>query len=96
MSLNVTLPATPTWMSQANCQGTDPNEFYPEKGSNSELARKICKRCPVRLDCLEDALDRRERHGIWGGLSENQRTSLLRKRARRADGQQTTPSEVAA
>jgi WhiB family redox-sensing transcriptional regulator len=78
--INVLLKPTPAWLDQANCQGTDTNEFYPDKGGDSTIARKICQRCPVRLKCLQAALDRREKHGIWGGLSEHQRTSLLRRR----------------
>ncbi|PWR10592.1 hypothetical protein DKT68_08515 [Micromonospora acroterricola] len=80
--ISVPLRPTPAWMSQANCQGTDTNEFYPDKGGDSTAARRICRRCPVRLECLKDALDRREKHGIWGGLSDHQRTALLRRRER--------------
>lgn len=30
-------------------------------------AKEICSRCPVAAQCLEGALARREKFGIWGG-----------------------------
>jgi len=36
--------------------------------------------CEVRPECLNDALQRREAHGIWGGLSERERRALARQR----------------
>ena len=79
------LLTTPAWHERANCQGTDPDEFYPDKGGRSDLAKYICSRCPVRTDCLQDALARDERHGIWGGLSDVERLELKKRRARGAD-----------
>lgn len=35
--------------------------------------------CPVRLDCLWDAISREEPHGIWGGLSHRERNAIVRK-----------------
>ena len=35
--------------------------------------------CPVRKDCLWDAIQREEPHGIWGGLSHRERNALTRK-----------------
>jgi WhiB family redox-sensing transcriptional regulator len=36
--------------------------------------------CPVRLDCLADALDSRAEFGVWGGMTERERRTLLRRR----------------
>jgi Transcription factor WhiB len=41
-------------------------------------AGAICARCLVRPECLADAIDRGEDHGVWGGSS-----GIQRKRARR-------------
>lgn len=49
-----------------------------------EEARQICAHCPVRQACLDYALDAREPHGTWGGLTPAERTELLRDRARPA------------
>lgn len=38
----------------------------------------MCTACPVRARCLFEALERRE-FGIWGGTTEKQRKTLLRR-----------------
>ena len=38
--------------------------------------------CDVRLDCLEYALANSERYGVWGGLTERERTRLRRQASR--------------
>src|SRR5581483_8543257 len=40
--------------------------------------QQICSLCPVRAECLADALHRREPHGVWGGLTTNERHAVLR------------------
>ena len=46
------------------------------------LAKEICKECPVRLLCLEYALEANERYGIWGGTTHKERKKLRRSRGR--------------
>jgi WhiB family redox-sensing transcriptional regulator len=36
--------------------------------------------CPVRTECLADALDNKVEFGVWGGMTERERRSLLRRR----------------
>jgi WhiB family redox-sensing transcriptional regulator len=62
-----------TWQLEALCAQTDPEAFFPDKGGSTREAKKVCLSCPVRSQCLEDALTRGERFGIWGGLSERER-----------------------
>lgn len=38
--------------------------------------RLICSACPVRLACAVGALERREAHGIWGGLDREDRKRI--------------------
>ena len=38
--------------------------------------RLICSACPVRLDCVVGALERREPYGIWGGLDREDRKRI--------------------
>ena len=40
----------------------------------------MCRGCPVRTECLADALDNRVEFGVWGGLTERERRALLRRR----------------
>jgi WhiB family redox-sensing transcriptional regulator len=68
------------WRDDAICSSTDPEAFYPDKGNSSRDAKTICALCPVQPDCLDYALRRDERFGVWGGLSERERRSLKRQR----------------
>lgn len=68
--------ARDSWMEQALCKQADPEMFYPEKGGATSAAKRICRACPVRQECLNHALDHDERFGIWGGLSERERRKL--------------------
>jgi WhiB family redox-sensing transcriptional regulator len=68
------------WSSQSACQYTDPEVFFPEKGKNANQAKQICRRCPVKGECLEFAVQTCQEHGIWGGLSEPERRELRRSK----------------
>lgn len=70
------------WQSQANCQGLDPDLFFPERGASTREAKRVCGDCVVKDDCLEWALAAGEKFGIWGGTSERERRRL--RKARRA------------
>jgi ParB family transcriptional regulator, chromosome partitioning protein len=72
----------PDWMVRGLCRQTDPEAFYPEKGGSTREVKKICLACEVRQDCLQYAVERDERFGIWGGLSERERRKLKRRRKR--------------
>ena len=66
--------------------------FYSDRGNGSfvdnQRAKSIClgnetpeaNPCPVREHCLEYALTHRERHGVWGGATERERRSMVRRR----------------
>jgi WhiB family redox-sensing transcriptional regulator len=66
------------WQDRALCAQTDPEAFFPEKGGSTREAKKVCRACEVRAECLEYALAHDERFGIWGGLSERERRRLKR------------------
>lgn len=67
------------WQERARCAETDPEAFFPEKGGSTRKAKQVCKGCEVRAECLEHALARDERFGIYGGLSERERRKLKRQ-----------------
>jgi WhiB family transcriptional regulator, redox-sensing transcriptional regulator len=66
------------WQDRALCAQTDPEAFFPEKGGSTREAKKVCRACEVRAECLEYALEHDERFGIWGGLSERERRRTKR------------------
>jgi WhiB family redox-sensing transcriptional regulator len=69
-----------SWQERALCSQTDPDAFHPEKGGSTVEARRICRRCEVQPACLQYALDTRQPHGVWGGMTERERKALLRRR----------------
>lgn len=66
----------PEWYRGALCAQTDVELFYPERGDSARPAKSVCAKCPVKKECLDDALARGERFGIWGGLSDRERRKL--------------------
>jgi len=70
------------WKLEGLCRLVNPDLWFPEKGQNATRAKAICAACPVTTQCRTEALATDERHGIWGGLSENDRTNLRRRRNR--------------
>lgn len=64
------------WTGQALCTQTDPEIFFPLKGTPGIKARRICAICPVRPECLAYAVVADERFGIWGGLNRAERLRL--------------------
>jgi WhiB family redox-sensing transcriptional regulator len=73
------LPGEASWHERALCAQTDPEAFFPEKGGSTREAKRVCTGCEVRSECLEYALAKDERFGIWGGLSERERRRLKRR-----------------
>ena len=73
------------WAQLAACRGTERALFFPpdvterkeERQAREQRAKRICAGCAVRDECLTAALERREAHGVWGGLTELERRSLL-------------------
>jgi WhiB family redox-sensing transcriptional regulator len=70
------------FMTDGLCTRTDPELFYPGKGHLAEPAKEVCRRCPVRVECLEYALAHDERYGVWGATSARERQRLRRRQGR--------------
>jgi WhiB family redox-sensing transcriptional regulator len=69
---------TAVWQDEAACRGMDPEMFYTERGESTRDPKATCAVCPVTAECLQFALDNREKFGVWGGLSERERRRLRR------------------
>ena len=78
------LPTSTGWRQKAACRGVDPEIFHPSEEDDPTPAKAICAECPVREACLEHALAVREKHGVWGGLTERERRRVIRQRRRSA------------
>ncbi|MCU1395639.1 MAG: WhiB family regulatory protein [Ilumatobacteraceae bacterium] len=69
------------WSRSAICETADPDLFFPQPGTDTTYARSMCKACPVRRQCLDYALETKQKFGIWGGMTESQRRRLRREDA---------------
>jgi WhiB family transcriptional regulator, redox-sensing transcriptional regulator len=72
------------WRQHAACRREDPDLFFPIGASGpallqTEQAKAVCRRCPVRGSCLEWAMETDQTLGVWGGLSETERRALKRR-----------------
>jgi WhiB family redox-sensing transcriptional regulator len=72
------------WQYQGACRDADDTLFFHpegERGSTrrrrAEAAKAICRSCPVMMQCREQSLRVREPYGVWGGLSEDERSAIL-------------------
>lgn len=73
------------WAEFAACKDEDPELFFPvsEVGPGARQtaqAKEICFRCPVREVCLGFALDAGLDHGVFGGMTADERRTLIRSR----------------
>lgn len=78
-------PRQEGWVERGACQHSDPDLFFPVAARGPALrqlakAKQVCQRCPVRVQCLEYALQNGESFGVWGGTSEEERRLIRRRR----------------
>lgn len=88
------------WWSLAACQSADPELFFPisrsgPAGAQIARAKAICAQCVVRDDCLRYALAADPMHGVWGGMSAEERRRL-RRREQKARARAAERSSLAA
>lgn len=72
--------STNNWLAKAACRGSGNTLFFSENVEDINAAKAVCKLCSVREDCLEYAIQNREKDGIWGGLDQEE----LQKKFRRS------------
>ena len=72
------------WQQKAACRGVAVELFFPPVEQEAYEAKTVCGTCEVREPCLEAALLTNETFGIWGGLTPQERRSLVAKRRRQA------------
>jgi WhiB family redox-sensing transcriptional regulator len=74
------------WQYQGACRDLDPEAFFhpdgergPRRRNRENAAKAVCASCPVIAACRAHALAVQEPYGIWGGLSEDDRTAILER-----------------
>lgn len=93
--MTTTATSRAAWIGRAACAGLDNPDalFYPRTQGASlrqineatRQAKRVCAGCPVRAECLEDAMTREAndaggRWGISGGMTEEEREQLAVER----------------
>jgi WhiB family redox-sensing transcriptional regulator len=74
-----------TWAEKAACKGEDTEDWYPVSNiltQANENALELCSWCPVRLPCLQTAIDAKIDYGIWGGVIAEDRRKLIKRMER--------------
>lgn len=83
------------WRRDAACRDVPPDVFFPQAAttgrnaridieSKTEVAKNICRACPVQQACLEFALTTNQEAGVWGGRDEEERRQIRRNRRLRS------------
>jgi WhiB family redox-sensing transcriptional regulator len=74
----------PDWREAARCRTADPDLFFHPEGERAKAryvrlrrARQVCTQCPVMRECAAFAVASREGFGIWGGMSEDERVTVI-------------------
>ena len=72
-----------TWENSAACASRPFLFFGPERetgierDSRESVAKTICRKCPVRDECLADAIAHTDIWGVRGGMGEKERQKYL-------------------
>lgn len=67
------------WREKGACRDHNVEQIFT-RGAEQRKARMVCFGCPVRFDCLVEALNNKIEFGVWGGMTERERRALLRRR----------------
>lgn len=67
------------WWRNGICAEIGPDIFFVEVGESVADAKAACRLCPVRIQCLADALVSDIEYGIFGGLSRLERRRLAKR-----------------
>ena len=64
------------WMDFAACKGEPAEIFFPDYDDHEAIleAKQVCQSCFVQEPCLDMGM--KLKHGIWGGLTAEERLML--------------------
>lgn len=65
------------WRDRAACRGMDTALWFSDNRRDVAVAKRVCAVCPVADDCLRDAREKRETHGIRAGLNVREQRKAL-------------------
>jgi Transcription factor WhiB len=75
----------PEWQQRAHCAGVGVGYYFGDDDEQPTMsirqvraASKLCDVCPVFVECLTWALERREEYGVWAGTSGRVRRRIFK------------------
>jgi WhiB family redox-sensing transcriptional regulator len=71
--LRALVDAQPAWRREAECRDMGTAVFFPIRGQSNKPGLAVCSSCPVKAECLAEALAEEVDHGIRGGLTARAR-----------------------
>jgi len=72
-----TFPRPQPWTDDAACLTSDPALFFADDPGSIAEAKATCRPCPVRENCLREALAHDDVWGVRGGMTGGERRRLL-------------------
>lgn len=73
------------WQLHARCRGLPTEMFFASDGERGQLraareerAKKVCRSCPVKRECLRYAVASAEAWGVWGAMTPRERELIFR------------------
>lgn len=70
------------WRTYAACRERDPEDFFPEALREQRIVARYCHMncdAEVRARCLQNAIAKELRFGVYGGTTERERAKLMKK-----------------
>jgi WhiB family transcriptional regulator, redox-sensing transcriptional regulator len=82
-ALMLSITDSGSWLLKSACRGMNTELFYladfargaPKRNQEAQ-AKAVCATCPVIGQCLAQALEMNEPHGVWGGMTREERETL--------------------
>ena len=69
-------------MTTTPCADRPDVDWHADHAKERATAALACRGCPVQLACAADAIERRERWGVWGGFDFEDITQHAKERER--------------
>lgn len=76
------------WLDEAQCAKEKAAELFFSPASREsrqdrlvreEAAKLVCQRCVVIKNCLDYALSTKEKYGVWGGMTAEERLNMIKE-----------------
>jgi len=72
------------WHKDAACYRQGDELFFHDGRAGAkpaeDAAKQVCNDpCPVKAECMRASLEKRERYGVWGGLTPRERKNIFKQ-----------------